>query len=143
MMLNKKLKTRDTARQTVQKNMNKALQLIEDIHKSTTAQNDFAEFFALLDTLVEKFDKIKTSDENIFNILIDQDKGEEEIDAEDENGSNFSIHFKTEIFKVNKFIDQFQKQEPGFNKLDNSNNSSKLIKLPNIYLKRFDGEPEN
>ena len=137
------METRDTARQTVEKNMNKALQLIEDIDKSTTAQNDFPEIFALRDTLVEKFDKIKTLDENIFNILIDQDKGQEELDAEDENASNFSIHFKAEIFKVNKFIDQFQKQEPGSNKSDNSNNSSKLIKLPNINLKGSDGEPEN
>ena len=68
------MKTRDTARQTVEKNMKKALQLIEDIDKSTTAQNEFAEIFVLFDTFVEKFDKIKALDENIFNILIDQDK---------------------------------------------------------------------
>ena len=54
---NRKLKTQDTARQTVEKNMNLALQLTEDIDTSTTAQNDFAEIFALRDTLVEKFDK--------------------------------------------------------------------------------------
>ena len=91
------------------KNMNKALQLIEGIDKSATAQNDFAEIFALRDTLVEKFDKIKALDENIFNILVDQDKIQEELDAEDENASDFSIHFKADIFKVNKLINQFQK----------------------------------
>lgn len=47
MTLNKRMKTRDTARQTVGKNMNRALHLIEDIDKSTTAQYDFAETFAL------------------------------------------------------------------------------------------------
>ena len=83
------------------KNMNKALQLIEGIDKSATAQN---EIFALRDTLVEKFDKIKALDENIFNILVDQDKIQEELDAEDENASDFSIHFKADIFKVNKLI---------------------------------------
>ena len=59
MTLNKKSKTRDTARQNVEKNVNKALQLIEDIDKSTTAQRDFAKMFALRDTLVETFHKIK------------------------------------------------------------------------------------
>ena len=59
MTLNKKSKTRDTARQNVGKNMNKALQLIEDIDKSTTAQRDSAKIFALRDTLVETFHKIK------------------------------------------------------------------------------------
>ena len=34
--------------------------------------------------------------ENIFNILIDQDKSQEELDAEDENASGFLIHFETE-----------------------------------------------
>ena len=53
------MKTRDIARQTVEKKMNKGLQLMEDINKSTTTQNDFAEIFALRDTLVEKFDKIR------------------------------------------------------------------------------------
>ena len=119
MKLNKKLKTRDTSRKTVEKNMNKALQLTENIDKSTTAQNDLAEIFASRDTLVEIFDKIKVLDENIFNILIDQNRSKEELDAEDENASNFSIHFEIEIFKVNKFIDHFQKQEAGFNKSDN------------------------
>ena len=85
--------------------MNKALQLKEDNDKFTTTQNDFGEIFALRDTVVQRFDKIKHVDENIFDILIDQDKYQEKVDAEDENGSNFSIHFKTEIFKVNKFID--------------------------------------
>ena len=33
----------------------------------------------------------------------------------------FSIHFKTEIFKTNKFIDQSQKEESGSNKSVNSN----------------------
>ena len=47
MTLNKRMKTRDTARQTVGKNMNRALHLTEDIDKSTTAQYDFAETFAL------------------------------------------------------------------------------------------------
>ena len=70
MRFNKKLKTRDTARQTVEKNMNRALQLLEDIDNSTTTQIDFAEMFALRDTLAQKFDKIKALDENIFNILI-------------------------------------------------------------------------
>ena len=93
MTLNKKLKTRDIARQTVEKNVNKALQLIEDIDKSPTAQNDFAETFVLRDA-VENFDKIKALDENIFNILIDQDKSQDELDTDDENASNFSIHFK-------------------------------------------------
>ena len=65
------------------------------------------------------------------------------IDAENENASNFSIHFKTEIIKVNKFIDQFQNQKPGYNKSDNSNNLSKSMKLPSINLKHFDSEPEN
>ena len=41
---------------TVAKKMNKELQFIEDIYKSTTAQSDFAEVFALRDILVEKFD---------------------------------------------------------------------------------------
>ena len=36
--------------------MNKELQFIEDIYKSTAAQSDFAEVFALRDILVEKFD---------------------------------------------------------------------------------------
>ena len=94
MRLNKRMKTRDT-------------QLIQDIPKSNTTQNDFVETIALRETLVEKFDRIKVLDENISNILIDQDKSQEEIDAEDENASNFSIHFKTEMFKVSKFIDQF------------------------------------
>ena len=94
MRLNKRMKTRDT-------------QLIQDIPKSNTTQNDFVETIALRETLVKKFDRIKVLDENISNILIDQDKSQEEIDAEDENANNFSIHFKTEIFKVSKFIDQF------------------------------------
>ena len=36
--------------------MNKELQFIEDIYKSTTTHSDFAEVFALRDILVEKFD---------------------------------------------------------------------------------------
>ena len=94
MALPKKLKTRDTARQTAEKNMNNGLQLTEDIDKSTTAQNDFAEIFGLRDTLVETFDKIKILDENIFNIFIDQDKSQDELDAESKNASIFSIHLK-------------------------------------------------
>ena len=94
MKLNKKLKTRDTSRKTVEKNMNKALQLTEDINKSTTAQNDLAEIFASRDTLVEIFDKIKVLDENIFNILIDQNRSKEELDAEDKNASNFQFILK-------------------------------------------------
>ena len=51
------MKTRETARQTVENNANKASQLIKDTDKSATVQNDFAEIFALRDTL-EKSDKV-------------------------------------------------------------------------------------
>ena len=44
-------------------------QLIEDIDKSATAQNDFAEIFDLRDTSVEKFDKIKPY-KKIFAIFL-------------------------------------------------------------------------
>ena len=110
MALPKKLKTRDTARQTAEKNMNKGLQLTEDIDKSTTAQNDFAEIFGLRDTLVETFDKIKILDENIFNIFIDQDKSQDELDAESKNASIFSIHFKTEMPKLISYLTSFENE---------------------------------
>ena len=48
-----------------------------------------------------------------------------------------------QIYSVNKFIDQFQKQELGSKKYFNLNNSSKSIKLPSINLKGFNCEPEN
>ena len=102
MALPKKLKTRDTARQTAEKNMNKGLQLTEDIDKSATA--------GLRDTLVEKFDKIKILDENIFNIFIDQDKSPDELDAESKNASIFSIHFKTEMPKLISYLTSFENE---------------------------------
>ena len=108
MALPKKLKTGDTARQTAEKNMNKRLQLTEDIEKSTTAQNVFAEIFGLRDTLVEKFVKMKILDENIFNIFIDQDKSQDELDAEGKNASIFSIHFKTEMSKLISYLTSFE-----------------------------------
>ena len=44
LFLDKKITTRDTALQTVEKNKNKVLQLIEeDIDKSSKVQNDFVE----------------------------------------------------------------------------------------------------
>ena len=79
MTLNKRMKTRYTARETVQKKMNKTLQLIEDIDKYATVQNDLVEFFALRDALVVRFDKIKALDENLFNIITDQDKSQEDL----------------------------------------------------------------
>ena len=94
--------------------MNKGLQLTEDIDKSATAQNDFAKIFGLRDTVVEKFDKIKILDENIFNIFIDQDKSQDELDAESKNASIFSIHFKTEMPKLISYLTR--KREPGFTK---------------------------
>lgn len=90
--------------------MNKWLQLTEDIDKSATAQNDFAEIFGLRDTLVEKFDKIKILDENIFNIFIDQDKSQDELDAESKNASIFSIHFKTEMPKLISYLTSFENE---------------------------------
>ena len=90
--------------------MNKGLQLTEDIDKSTTAQNDFAEIFGLRDTLVETFDKIKILDENIFNIFIDQDKSPDELDAESKNASIFSIHFKTEMPKLISYLTSFENE---------------------------------
>ena len=48
----------------------------------------------------------------IFSIFL-LIKIKEEVNAENETASNFSIHYKIELRKVNKFIDQFQKQEPG------------------------------
>ena len=108
MTLPKKLKTGDTARKTAEKNMNKRLQLTEDIEKSTTAQNDFAEIFGLCDTLVEKFVKIKILDENIFNIFIDQDKSQDDLDAEGKTASIFSIHFKTEMSKLISYLTSFE-----------------------------------
>ena len=42
--------------------MNKALRLIRGTDKSTTVQNDVADIFALRDTLVKMFDKIKALD---------------------------------------------------------------------------------
>ena len=50
MTLNKKLETRDTADKPLRKIWIMHLQLIKDIDKSTTAQNDFAEIFALRDS---------------------------------------------------------------------------------------------
>ena len=70
MGLSKRMKTRDMTRQTAEKNIKKALQLIKDIDKSTSIPSDFAETFALHDTLEKRFDKTKPSDEAIFNILI-------------------------------------------------------------------------
>ena len=90
--------------------MNKWLQLTEDIDKSATAQNDFAEIFGLRDTLVEKFDKIKILDENIFNIFIDQDKSQDELDAESKNASIFSIRFKTEMPKLISYLTSFENE---------------------------------
>ena len=90
--------------------MNKWLQLTEDIDKSATAQNDFAEIFGLRDTLVEKFDKIKILDENIFNIFIDQDRSQDELDAESKNASIFSIYFKTEMPKLISYLTSFENE---------------------------------
>ena len=70
MALKKRIKTRDMTRQTAEKNIKKALQLIKDIDKSTSIPSDFAETFALYDTLEKMFDKTKPLHEAIFNILI-------------------------------------------------------------------------
>ena len=69
MMVNKRMKTPDTARKTVEKNMNKTLHIIQDTDKSTTVQNDLSDIFALRDTLVESFDKIKAL-MKIFSIFL-------------------------------------------------------------------------
>ena len=78
------MKTRDTAQQIVEKNINEVLELTEDIDKSTTVQTHSVEIFFLHDTVIEKFDEIKALDESLFSILINQDKSQMELDSRTE-----------------------------------------------------------
>ena len=78
------MKTRDTAQQIVEKNINEVLELTEDIDKSTTVQTHSVEIFVLHDTVIEKFDEIKALDESLFSILINQDKSQMELDSRTE-----------------------------------------------------------
>ena len=100
MMLNTKLKTRETTRKTVDRNLSRAKAIIENFK-----QDKFAERFPLRDTIVEKYDKIKGLDEEILSILVDQNKEQAELDQEDDDSNNFTLHFKIEIFKINSFVD--------------------------------------
>ena len=138
MTLNKKLKTRETTRKTVDRNLSRAKAITENFE-----QDKFAELFSLRDTIVEKYDKIKGLDEEILSILVDQNTEQAELDQEDDESNNFTIHFKTEIFKINSFIDNYRKTDSQSLVSTNYTPINKFVKLPTITLKRFDREPEN
>ena len=143
MTLSKKLKARETARKTVDKNLDKADELIKNF-----LPDKFAELFSLRDTLVEKFTKIKTLDEQIFSLINEKegDENEAELEIEDENANTFTLHVKTELFKINTFIETHQKPTNIQSSIPTNTASPShrnVVKLPNITLKKFDGEPEN
>ena len=138
MTLNKKIKTRKTTRKTVDRNLSRAKAIIENFE-----QDKFPELFSLRDTIVEKYDKIKGLDEEILSILVDQNKEQAELDQEDDDSNNFTLHFKTEIFKMNSFIDNCRKTDSQSLVSTNYTTINKFVKLPNTTLKRFDREPKN
>ena len=95
MTLNKKLKTRETTRKTVDRNLSRAKAIIENFE-----QDKFAELFSLRDTTVEKYDKIKGLDEEILSILVDQNKEQAELDQEDDDSKILRYILKQKYLKL-------------------------------------------
>lgn len=112
-----------------------------EIEKIKNIENaDYSKILSFKNTLSEKFEKLKTLDEAVMNFLLD--KEDSDLDAEEQLSTDFSIMFKTEIIKIDSFIDKTVKIASSERSFSSSASASN-VKLPHIEIKTFDGQPSN
>ena len=107
--------------------------LVTEFEELNVSTDNTERIIAIRDTLQQKLNKVNELNNEILD-LIDEDN----IAEEDEKATTFQIFANQNLRAINKFISD---KEETISTV--SSNSSRLIRLPKLNLKPFDGQPEN
>ena len=105
------------------------------------------ELLAIKTVTGEKYSKIKILNEDILNILLEQEGGNDrEIEIEEKTSDEFDLKYRKNLFQIEGFMTNDSISETAENnsrKVRLSTSVTAFVKLPTINIKSFDGEPEN
>ena len=130
--VSKKNKLRNAAKKGISILLDKvdtALKRFEENERSDTS-----EILSLRDTLLEKIKKVEKLDDELMELLADV----EDSNLEQEIIDEFTVIFKRKIFILNSNLNQAD-----FHSEKSYSSTSKLIKLPRIEIKGFDGHQQS
>ena len=105
------------------------------------------ELLAIKTVTGENYSKIKILNEDILNILLEQEGGNDrEIEIEEKTSDEFDLKYRKNLFQIEGFMTNDSISETAENnsrKVRLSTSVTAFVKLPTINIKSFDGEPEN
>ena len=109
--------------------------LVEEFEQLKVSPDDLnnRRIVAIRDTIIEKNIDIGKLNDEILNLI-----EETEIESEYKNSTDFSVYVRQNLFSINKFVSDKEETTTTV-----SSASARLIRLPKLNLKPFDGQPEN
>ena len=99
--LKEKIKYRNILRRSINQNFEKAKYIIENF----SGNDNFNELLAIKTVTGGKYSKIKTLNEDILNILLEQERdNEREIEIEEKTSDEFDLKHRTNLFQIEGFM---------------------------------------
>ena len=129
-----KRRTRTTHINSVHKTFDNAIKGLSNLDESTICFEDLSGYHG---TLVDKFSKIQTLDDEI-SLLLEDDA---ELQTDVDKATEFSIYFHKNIEKINTLM--LKNKRPTNEKETLSSSKPSLLKLPSLNLTPFNGIQEN
>jgi len=102
------------------------------------ANKDDSKVWADLELLREKADALVKMDEEVMNLLLQEEAGEEELDKERQSANKYTSKYKELVFYVWKCVSAAIKVEEDSNSILHVN--KRKFQLPTLEFKTFGGD---
>ena len=115
--------------------------------ENVPGNDNFNELLAIKTVTGEKYSKIKTLNEDILNVLLEQEgDNDTEIEIEEKGSDEFDLKYRTNLFQIGGFMTNDSFSETAENDSRDARRSTSatvFVKLLTINIKSFDDQPEN
>ncbi|XP_065680602.1 uncharacterized protein LOC136094543 [Hydra vulgaris] len=133
------LTTKGKARTMNVNSIKKIFDQANDLMEDNNHSENVSELINLRETTNDRFERIKTLDDEI-SVLIDD---AEELQINDDLAIDFTLSFKRENSKINKFLNKFSIKSNDDASSTVTLKTNKMVKLPTLKIEAFDGNLEN
>ena len=103
------------------------VKVFELITTQVENNSEFAHILSCRDTLLHRFSKIQALDDEIIGLVVDKED-DDEIAREEENSTEFTVHFKFKMYEISNFVKRFDNKVSVSSSREQSSSSSNPIR---------------